>query len=350
MIELQVSECTEPVLSFFQCFTPRTTSATLPEADRIVYGKWRDEDVVVVRTEVLRWEIHCHGGRAAISQILNDLRAAGVATEQSPTVSVDNASDSDDAVVADRVLTQSLQSCRTLEAARWILRQNDGRLVAFRKALASANPEERNAAQELARRWKSFAEHLTEPFRIALMGVPNAGKSSLMNALAGKQRAIVSEIPGTTRDVLEADIIFDGWMFRLADTAGIRESSSTLEHFGIQRAITMMSSVDLICVVVDSSDPCVDEQLIQQLRSATVRQILVWNKADLVDSADSAAMNKARDRVRQSLSATDEVEVSALTGSGMNQLLSVISKSLIPEVPDITCPLPLQGILEDSAE
>ncbi|MFO0975882.1 MAG: GTPase [Planctomycetaceae bacterium] len=351
VIELKLSDTTDDVLPFFRNFTPRSRSVSLSLLNRIVYGQWRDEDVVVVRTDGCRWEIHCHGGRAAISQILHDLRAAGaVADEQSstaPRTDSSDAFDADDEAVVERVISQSLQSCRTLEAARWILRQNDGRLVTFRRSLSSEDPRIRNAARALACRWKSFAQHLTEPFRIALVGVPNAGKSSLMNAIAGKQRAIVSEIPGTTRDVLEADIVFDGWMFRLADTAGIRQSTSTLEHFGIQRAITMMSAVDLICVVVDRADSRVDEQLIQQLQSATASRILVWNKADLGDDAVAAAAGEMRDQVRQSLSAVDEVEVSALTGDGVNQLLSVIAKSLVPEVPDVHCPLPLPGLWED---
>lgn len=354
VIELQFSEQPADIAPFFQQFVTFAKECVVPDQlNRIVYGRWRTEDVVVVRTAANRWEIHCHGGHAAISQIQNDLEAAGgTITDRDPAaLRPGQANINPDAVAAERVLTQALQSCRTLEAARWILSQQDGRLAALRKALQSDLSEMRNAAWGIVQRWKEFAFHLTEPFRIGLMGVPNAGKSSLMNALSGKQRAIVSEIPGTTRDILEADIVVNGWMLRLADTAGIRNSAaSSIEHSGIQRAITMMNTADLICIIVDSANPVVDEAMVRQLQSITVPYLLVWNKSDLLTPSETHMMEEQRKNIRRHLTAARDVEVSAITGSGLEQLLTAMTETLIPQKPENDCPLPLRGLWEDLPE
>ncbi|MBL8813665.1 MAG: GTP-binding protein [Planctomycetaceae bacterium] len=354
VIELLFSEQPTDVVPFFQQFVTLSKDSFVPDqVNRIVYGRWRDEDVVAIRAAANRWEIHCHGGRAAISQIMNDLETAGgTITDSSSAVRRPDSSNEDlDDAVAERALTQALQSCRTLEAARWILNQQDGRLAILRKGLRSDNPDTRHAAWEIVRRWKDFARHLTDPFRIALMGVPNAGKSSLMNALAGKQRAIVSEIPGTTRDVLETDIVFNGWMLRLADTAGIRDSAaSSIEHSGIQRAITMMNAVELVCVIIDATNPVVDEALIRQLQSITVPYILVWNKSDLLTGSETQSTEESRTNIRRLLTAARDVEVSAITGSGIEQLLAAMTETLILQEPENDCPLPLRGLWEDLAE
>ena len=116
---------------------------------------------------------------------------------------------------------------------------------------------------------------------LSLIGSPNVGKSSLMNALLGKERAIVSPHAGTTRDTIEDDLQFNGYHIRLLDTAGIRETSEVIEEEGIKRSKKAIDASDLILLVLDVTRPdCLDsKQLVQKLPSE--KTIVVWNKSDL---------------------------------------------------------------------
>ena len=118
---------------------------------------------------------------------------------------------------------------------------------------------------------------------ICLLGAPNVGKSSLMNALAGKERAIVTNIPGTTRDILEEDVQIAGLNFRLTDTAGIRETDEIIEKEGVKRSEAAAKKADLILLVFDISSPQLDSSLIASLPKE--KTIAIWNKIDLKHSA-----------------------------------------------------------------
>ncbi|NLI21413.1 MAG: tRNA uridine-5-carboxymethylaminomethyl(34) synthesis GTPase MnmE [Clostridiales bacterium] len=105
------------------------------------------------------------------------------------------------------------------------------------------------------------ARILREGLRVALCGRPNAGKSTLFNALLGEERAIVTEVPGTTRDVLEGSFSLDGLNVQLLDTAGLRESEDTVERIGVERARAAVAQADAALLVVDASKPLdADEQ------------------------------------------------------------------------------------------
>lgn len=116
---------------------------------------------------------------------------------------------------------------------------------------------------------------------LCLAGAPNVGKSSLMNALLDKERAIVSHIPGTTRDVLEGHLRLKGLNFRLLDTAGIRDTMETIEQEGIRRSKEAMGSADLILLVLDANRGLddADWQLIESVPRG--KTIAIWNKVDL---------------------------------------------------------------------
>jgi tRNA modification GTPase len=122
-------------------------------------------------------------------------------------------------------------------------------------------------------------KRLQTGFSICLLGAPNVGKSSLMNALVGKDRAIVTDIPGTTRDILEEEIEMAGLNFRLLDTAGIRATEEIVEREGVRRSVAAAKEADLILLVVDISNPSIDSDLITTLPKG--QTLLVWNKTDL---------------------------------------------------------------------
>ena len=124
--------------------------------------------------------------------------------------------------------------------------------------------------------------------RVALVGRPNVGKSSLLNALVGFERAIVSEVPGTTRDTVEESIWLDGVEIRLCDAAGVRNSEDRLERLGLERTSDAARRADLAILVLDRSDVREEEDR-AALAVVGDRPVLVaWNKADLAGGGDAA--------------------------------------------------------------
>lgn len=122
---------------------------------------------------------------------------------------------------------------------------------------------------------------LHDGISLCLVGCPNVGKSSLMNALLDKDRAIVSHVPGTTRDILEDHLRLNGLNFRLMDTAGIRQADDMIEKEGIRRSKEAMHQADLILLVLDSSKPIDDEDLWLISQVPKYKTIAIWNKTDL---------------------------------------------------------------------
>ena len=128
--------------------------------------------------------------------------------------------------------------------------------------------------------------------KVAIVGAPNAGKSSLLNALTNTDKSIVTNIAGTTRDIVEAEYIFNGIVFRLFDTAGIRESEDVVEQIGINRAKESIQNADIVLKLIDLSNP-------QDIKVDGKPTITVYNKIDLTDQPsinnDNAIYISAKD-------------------------------------------------------
>ena len=132
---------------------------------------------------------------------------------------------------------------------------------------------------------------LREGVRVSLIGRPNVGKSSLLNALLGYERAIVTDEPGTTRDTIEEKAVLGGVLLRLTDTAGLREAGGEVERLGVRRALQAAEDSDLVIAVFDGSEPLTerDEETLAVARRAK-RAIAVVNKSDLHQELDSALL------------------------------------------------------------
>ncbi len=131
-----------------------------------------------------------------------------------------------------------------------------------------------------------------EGIKTVIVGKPNTGKSSLLNRLVGRERAIVTDIAGTTRDTIEENVTCGRVMLRLCDTAGIRESQDAVERIGVERSIKMLEGAELILAVFDLSRELDDEDrsLIEKLASLDAAKIAVLNKSDLSASFDRSCL------------------------------------------------------------
>ncbi|WP_433853090.1 tRNA uridine-5-carboxymethylaminomethyl(34) synthesis GTPase MnmE [Stenotrophomonas nitritireducens] len=165
-------------------------------------------------------------------------------------------------------------------------------------------------AREALARLRLDAERgrkLRDGLHAVLIGPPNAGKSSLLNALAGSERAIVTDIAGTTRDTLRETIRIDGLELELVDTAGLREGGDAIEREGMRRARAEMQRADLAIVVLDARDPEAGRQAIGDAAAQAARQLWILNKCDLLPQWPQRLGD-------------DTIAISAANGQGLEQL------------------------------
>ena len=163
----------------------------------------------------------------------------------------------------------------------------------------------------------SFGRFVKEGFALAIVGRPNVGKSSVFNRLAGSDRAIVTEIPGTTRDALYESASIAGLPVRLIDTAGIRETADVVEMIGISRSRAAIADADIALLVMDASQPLTgdDSRLLEQVPGE--RRIIAMNKIDLPRAIESLP--------------EDSINISALTGEGFDRLTAFLLHRLSGE-------------------
>lgn len=163
-------------------------------------------------------------------------------------------------------------------------------------------------------------ERLRAGFSVVILGAPNAGKSSLLNRLAGRDAAIVSARAGTTRDVIEAHLNIAGWPVTIADTAGLRESTDEVEGEGVRRALAQAESADLALVVLDGACwPAVDRR---SLALASDASLLVLNKIDLLPGAPPATVEGRA-----------ALPVSCRTGAGIDTLVASLAAAIERRYP-----------------
>lgn len=161
---------------------------------------------------------------------------------------------------------------------------------------------------------------LSEGIRTVILGKPNVGKSSLLNRLLGEERAIVTDIAGTTRDTLEEQVMLDGILLKIIDTAGIQNTEDPVEKIGVEKAFDCIPDADLVLFVVDASRPLSpeDQQISSLLKDKTV--LILLNKSDL-----SAEVTKETLEKEISLTGLPIVSISSKTGDGFDQLKTTIS-------------------------
>lgn len=293
---------------------------------QICFGQWgreAAEDVVVCRIGPEVFEIHCHGGDAAVRRILADLVNFGCAiVDWRLQLEAERG-------VWDREYAEVLSRATTLRAVGWIVAQAgriERAIAELNELVANGHREQAKARANEMLTWANFGRHLTRPWEVVLAGRPNVGKSSLINALVGFERSIVFDQPGTTRDVVTADTVLDGWAIRLSDTAGQRGSTDELEAAGIAKARDAFGNADARLLLIDISESPHDDD--RRLLAEWPDALIVAHKSDLQDAWGESLP-------------TNVIRVSSLQHTGLKELSAEIVKRLVPNLPPENTVIPL---------
>lgn len=316
--------------AIFACFRPLRSGAQLAPGE-VVLGDWTGprpraaseslartpEKLIVGAVDELSFEVNCHGGRAATDLILADLAQCG-------------------ARILDPAHLQPQQHSHRLEAAceAVLLRTSTRRTAAIaldqmrgslrraiqqiRAAVVAADRAQSLQSTESLLRHAGTGLHLAEPWQVAIAGRPNVGKSSLMNALLGYQRAITADAPGTTRDRLTAETSIEGWPVQLVDMAGVRTGSDAIEQQGVAIAGRAIADADLVLALHSADVPGIEEL------AGAKQQLRVWTKSDLAPP-------------RQDY----DLAISAKTGAGVTELWRQIVSRLVATPPQPGDAVPL---------
>jgi tRNA modification GTPase len=326
---------------------------TLPEPRRAALIELRTDEGPLDRAIVLRFpgpdsvtgedvvELHLHGGRAVVAAILDALGAIDGLRAAEPGEFTRRAFEHGRIDLAEAEGLADLLTAETESQRRAALAMAGGsvsrlvadwqeRLLALSARLEAALDfsDEGEVGDSLPAGWtddlcalaaeleaslaRPPAERLRDGVRIVIAGPPNAGKSSLLNVLAGREAAITSALPGTTRDLVEAPTAIGGMPFLLVDTAGLRDGVDEVERIGVDRAKQSLAAADLI-LWLGEVEACPDPG----------RSIMVESKADLRSGGPDPAF---------------VVSVSAVTGQGMNRLFDEVAKraaALLPRDGDV---------------
>ena len=251
-------------------------------------GKDLHEEVLVRAISPTELEIHSHGGGAIRSAIIRRLTEAGgtLRRDDPPTWDGPTAGTPDFRAEAMNLLPHA----RTERTARLLLDQANGAGKRFFEKAAGLTSRARRAALARIELLARVGRALYQAPRVLLIGPVNAGKSSLLNAILGFDRALVDPMAGTTRDVVSAETILGGLPFRLSDTAGVREAPGTLEKEGMIRIVPLLKKADILLTVFDVTAPG-DDPIAEftraframggNLDTGAPPDILVLNKCDL---------------------------------------------------------------------
>ena len=301
-------------------------------------------------------EIHCHGSQALVARVLSLLLRAG-ARMAAPGEFTCRAFMNGRIDLAQAEAVMRMIRAGSERAMRSAHRQMEGGVSAFvhkaradimevLAALSAAvdfpdEVEEALVSEQVSARCAAIAVALRsacdpragrieeEGLRVVLAGRPNAGKSTLLNALIGGERAIVTDVPGTTRDTLTESIVIDGLRIVLTDTAGLRETVDPVERIGVARARQAIDQADVRALVLDASERITDEDA--AVLGGLSPQLVVLTKGDLPTAVGEGELSER-------FSGVPTVTVCAQTGEGMDDLRALLS-SFAPDESGESCTL-----------
>ena len=299
-------------------------------------GSFTGEDVA---------ELHVHGGRAVLSGLFDAIAATGLVRMAEPGEFTRRAFENGKLDLTAAEGLADLVAAQTGAQRRLALRQYDGTLADLYEGwrarlidlMGHAEAEIDFSDEELPDGLKyqtdarvdalrneiaahlgdaDRGEHIRGGFPIVILGAPNVGKSSIINILSSREIAIVSEVAGTTRDVIEVQLDLGGYAVTISDTAGIRAAGDEIEAEGVRRAEARAADAALRLVVVDATSEAIPDRVRPLI---TDNAVVIRNKIDLLDGvpARSQVPNGAR-----------TVDVSAATGEGLDALMGLLRKEV----------------------
>ena len=327
------------------------------ESHRIYYGWVKDIDEVLVsvmlapktftRQDVV--EINCHGGSVAVAKILELVLSCGARLAEpgeftkraflAGRIDLSRAEAIMDVINARSALSHKAAAGQLAGRLAELLNNCCDNLVGLlaRIEMAIDYPEHDEAevvAEDVKRRILAVLQQINgllataregrlirEGIKTVILGRPNVGKSSLLNAMLGQQRAIVTHIPGTTRDVLRETVRIGSIFLVLSDTAGIRETSDIIENLGVELSLKEAEEADLVLIVLDGSEPLELSILNSQfsISEPNVNIIAVINKSDLPRKIDTGELNMPY------------VFVSAKNNEGIEELSAKIEEMFVSQ-------------------
>ncbi len=294
-------------------------------------------------------EFHCHGGRAIVKSVIETCIKTGLCEMAKPGEFTRKAFDNGIMDLSSAEGLADLIDAETESQRKQALRQMQGELAklatSWREEIILCLSESEayidfpdedlpnglseSAYKRVLRLTESLKQHLKrsnsairvrDGFKIAIIGPPNAGKSSLLNAIAGKEAAIVSSIAGTTRDIVEISLIIDGHLISIADTAGLRETEDLIEKEGVRRAIERAETADLRIGLIENP-----KDLDAVLPLLTKRDIICFSKSDLTK-------NK---KPEIDLSKFEVLNISTISMLGIDTLESIIKSRAAIDSEDL---------------
>ena len=270
-----------------------------PVFGRFLFSRYSGEEIVVHVIDSNAVEICSHGGEAVVAAIERSLIEDGATP-----ISWQDFFHSGDSQ-RDRA-SRLLPFAKTERTAQILLDQI---------VLDLAEPPLGN---------ELLGKHLVEPFRVALAGGTNVGKSSLLNAILGFGRSIVHHAPGTTRDVVSVETAIDGFPVLFCDTAGLRDASCDLEWQGIERSLHLLEEADLIVWMIDRSCSLTEQPPIPERDDI----LIVYNKCDLPERIEHRISERY-------------FPLSAKMGEGLEEFLRRILDRLVPQPLEALTPVPI---------
>lgn len=346
----------------------RALAGRLPPPRRASLGKLKDSNGIVIDEALVLWfpgpgsytgedcaEFHLHGGLAVVEAVVEALAATGLRLAE-PGEFTRRAFQNGRLDLAQAEAVVDLIDAETAAQARQALDQLGGglsrRYDRWRDLLieslavleAAVDFPDEDLPEDVAARARPHLRELLgelraaladadrgrrvrEGYRVALIGAPNAGKSSLLNALAGRDAAIVTGTPGTTRDVIEVPLVLAGYKVLLADTAGVRDTAEAIEAEGVRRARAWAEDADLRLWVVDASDSAGHWREASGL--ARPGDLLVLSKSDLALGTDARAA-RGGDLEALSLSVMSDADLTALRTWLETRVVSALSGAEFP--------------------
>ena len=325
------------VANFFESASKKIL-AEVP-VNNILFGKWQApltvaEDLVICLREIDVVEIHCHGGTAAAESISTCLQSRGcveTSWQQQTSHHYDGSAYCQDVW---KLVPFTTTMTTTQIALRHATGEIDRLLDDVRQEISSG---EMASAAALLKPYLSTYElgrHIIDPFVVVIAGRPNAGKSSLLNALTGINRSIVNPQAGTTRDVLQYKTMVCGWGISFWDTAGIRADAQALEQLGIAKAEQAIATADLVIWVHDVTENWQSQVEQVERELGDINCLVVVNKTDIQQAGDNYPSH---------------IAVSAKTGERIDELLNKIVERLIGDDDDHQSrPMLLTKSMDDS--